>query len=643
MKNAIVRKLYLTRLAIRRLLYGEVSYCDPRSNLLDVNIYFGRMKNAIVRTLTRLAIRPAVIMSISFAMFLFAACESNAPSGPQDLNGQLSKATRLSKSAVPLGAASSFAVLGATTVTNTGATVLNGDAGVSPGTAMTGFLEAPGPVTFLSGAIHAGDALAAQAHSDAVTAYNALVVQPGNFNYVADQELNNLILTPGVHSFPSSAHLDGTLILDFQGNSDALFIFNIGSTLTTITGSKVTVVNNGGQSNGSNVYWAVGSSATLGTGTQFVGNILAVESITLTTGVSMSGSALALNGAVTMDTDTISVCGAAPDVIPPTVISTDPANNATGVALNKIITATFSEAMDQSTITTGTFTLQQGATPVSGTVSYTGTTATFTPVSNLAASTLFTATMTTGAKDLAGNALASNYVWSFTTGAAPAAGQAPVDLGSAGNYVILAKSGITTTGTTAVVGDIGVSPIAATAITGFALILDASNQFSTSSLVTGKVYAADYAVPTPSNLTTAVLDMQTAYTDAAGRPLPDFTELGAGNIDGMTLVPGLYKWGTVVTIPSGVTLTGGANDVWIFQIAQGLTVGNGAIVTLSGGAQAKNIFWQVAGQTTLGTTSDFKGIVLCQTAIVLNTGAVMNGRALAQTAVTLIANAITAP
>jgi hypothetical protein len=137
--------------------------------------------------------------------------------------------------------------------------------------------------------------------------------------------------------------------------------------------------------------------------------------------------------------------------------------------------------------------------------------------------------------------------------------------------------------------------------------------------------------------------MQTAYTDAAGRSLPDFTELGAGNIDGMTLVPGLYKWGTAVTIPSGVTLAGGANDVWIFQIAQGLTVGNGAIVTLSGGAQAKNIFWQVAGQTTLGTTSDVKGIVLCQTAIVLNTGAVINGRALSQTAITLIANTIAKP
>ena len=230
------------------------------------------------------------------------------------------------------------------------------------------------------------------------------------------------------------------------------------------------------------------------------------------------------------------------------------------------------------------------------------------------------------------------------TPALPAmAAQAPVNLGSAGNFAILAKSGITTTGTTSIVGDIGVSPMAATYITGFGLIMDALNTLATSSLVAGKVYAADYTPPTPAYMTTAVSDMETAYTDAAGRTLPDATELGAGNIGGMTLAPGLYKWGTGVTIPTGVTLSGGANDVWIFQIAQTLTVGNGVHVNLSGGAQAKNIFWQVAGQTTLGTTSVFNGNILCQTAIVLNTGATLNGRALAQTAVTLIANTIVKP
>jgi hypothetical protein len=225
----------------------------------------------------------------------------------------------------------------------------------------------------------------------------------------------------------------------------------------------------------------------------------------------------------------------------------------------------------------------------------------------------------------------------------PKVAQAVVPLGSAGDFAILAKSGISTTGTTAIVGDIGVSPIAATAITGFGLIMNSSNQFSTSSLVTGKVYAANYAVPTPVKMTTAVSDMQIAYTNAAGRKLPDYTELGAGNIGGMTLTPGLYKWGTGVIIPTNVTLSGGSNDVWIFQIAQTLTVSNGVHVNLSGGAQAQNIFWQVAGQTTLGTTSVFNGNILGKTAIVLNTGAKLNGRALAQTAVTLDANTVIKP
>jgi hypothetical protein len=219
---------------------------------------------------------------------------------------------------------------------------------------------------------------------------------------------------------------------------------------------------------------------------------------------------------------------------------------------------------------------------------------------------------------------------------------APINLGLAGNYAILAKSGITTTGVTSIVGNIGVSPIAATAMTGFGLVLDGTGQFSSSSLVTGQIYAANYAPPTPSNLGLAVLDMEAAYTDAAGRPA-DVTELGTGNIGGMTLAPGVYKWSGVVTIPTDVTLFGGANDVWIFQIAGGLTVASAKSVILTGGAQAKNIFWQVSGVASLGTTADFKGIILSKTSVVIQTGAVLNGRALAQTNVTLDANAITQP
>ena len=226
-----------------------------------------------------------------------------------------------------------------------------------------------------------------------------------------------------------------------------------------------------------------------------------------------------------------------------------------------------------------------------------------------------------------------------------AAAQAPVDLGSAGNFVILAKSGITNVPTSAVTGDIGVSPITYAAITGFALtpvVPDGSNTFSTSAQVTGKVYAADYSSPTPAYLTAAVLDMETAYTDAVGRAA-DVTELGAGNIGGLTITPGVYKWSTGVTIPTDVTLSGGANAVWIFQIAGTLDISSATSVILSGGAQAKNIFWAVAGVVALGTTSEFNGNILAKTNITMTNGATLNGRALAQTAVTLIANAITVP
>jgi len=234
-------------------------------------------------------------------------------------------------------------------------------------------------------------------------------------------------------------------------------------------------------------------------------------------------------------------------------------------------------------------------------------------------------------------------VFVFAT-VAIAAGPTPVNLRTAGDFVLLTKTGVTTTGTTAIVGNMGVSPIVATSMTGFGLIADSTNTFSTSSLVTEKIYAADYAPPTPAKMTTAIGDMETAFTDAAGRTTPNFTELGGGDISGKTLLPGLYKWGTGVLITNaGITIAGGPNDVWIFQIAGDLVVNSGAKVTLVGGAQAKNIFWQVSGKATLGTTADVKGIILSQTLISMNTGATLSGRALAQTAVTLIANTITAP
>jgi hypothetical protein len=218
----------------------------------------------------------------------------------------------------------------------------------------------------------------------------------------------------------------------------------------------------------------------------------------------------------------------------------------------------------------------------------------------------------------------------------------PVNLATAGNYVILAESGISTVPPSVVKGNLGISPAAATYITEFSLIDDSTGVFSTSAQVTGNIYASDYTAPTPSNRTTAVGDMKTAFTDAAGRA-PDVTELGAGNIGGMTVSAGVYQWGTSVLIPTDVTLNGSATAVWIFQIAQNLTLSSAVQVHLTGGALAKNVFWQVAGSVELGTTSHIEGVVLCQTMINLRTGASITGRLLAQTAVTLDASTVLQP
>lgn len=215
--------------------------------------------------------------------------------------------------------------------------------------------------------------------------------------------------------------------------------------------------------------------------------------------------------------------------------------------------------------------------------------------------------------------------------------QTAPDLGVAGNFVILSKSGITNVFQSAITGDIGSSPI-----TGAAIHLTCAE-------VSGIIYSVDAAGPLPcavidaSRLTTAVSDMETAFTDAAGRSNPDFLNVGAGDIGGKTLTPGLYKWTSALVIPTDITIAGGPTDVWIFQVAGTLIMSSAVRITLSQGAQAKNIFWQVDGAVTLGTTSHFEGNILGQTGINMQTGASINGRMLAQTAVTLQMNTITRP
>ena len=218
-----------------------------------------------------------------------------------------------------------------------------------------------------------------------------------------------------------------------------------------------------------------------------------------------------------------------------------------------------------------------------------------------------------------------------------AKGPAPVQLGIAGRFVILSKSGITDVPSSAITGDIGTSPITGAAIAGLGC-----------PEVTGRIFTVDAAGPAcrligPTRLTTAVHNMEAAYTDAAGRTSPTATELGAGQIGGLTITPGLYKWSGGVLITTNVTLSGGPNDVWIFQIAGTLREANGMRVMLRGGAQAKNIFWQVGGVVSIGTTARFRGVILAKKNIAAKTGAVITGRLLAQTAVTLAKNTVTQP
>jgi hypothetical protein len=473
------------------------------------------------------------------------------------------------------------------------------------------------------------------------------------------------------------------------------------------------------------------------------------------------------------------------------VINTDPADVAHSVPYDKVVAATFNAKVDPATMDETTFLLSQGSTSILGSVSYTDSTATFTPSVALLPFTVYTGTIKNTVTNTWGNGLQADHVWSFTTKpqmtlvsnpllggttmgegvydegaivpitASPlpgylfvnwtengvsvsananydvtmsknmdlvanfsndsytltvggvngsvaknpnltsyaygssvqltatpnvgfvfdswngdasgsanplnvtmnsdlditanfiattggaGAGPGAIDLGGAALYTVLSKTGISTTGITSITGNIGVSPNKAVGITGFGLVMDRTNVFSKSnptSLVSGKVYASDYAVPTPANISQAISDMETAFTTANNKTLSVITELGAGNITGMTLAPGLYKWGTGLLISaSGVTLSGSANDTWVFQIGQGMTVADGAHIILAGGAQAKNIFWITASDAVIGSTVHFNGNILSKTLVSVNTGSTVKGRLLGQTAVTLNAATIVLP
>ena len=459
---------------------------------------------------------------------------------------------------------------------------------------------------------------------------------------------NNSMESDYIWSFTTSAILDTTPqsitsinIVDGAvgviNDSNITMIFNEALDPTTVTLANITLTKDGIPVSGTLSY--SGNEITFNPNSDM--DASTIYTMTITTRVKdLSGNSMATDYTLSFTT------GAILDSTPPIVISIDPFNTQIDVPLNRSISAVFSEPLDSNSFTSSSFTLvpSMGGEDINGTTSYADSIMTFNPKLNLSSDTEYNATLTTYIADLNGNTMLADYRWSFRTGAITTSLLAPVNLGMAGDFVILAKSGISTTGTTAITGDMGVSPIDLTAITGFAYTL--AGTYATSGLVEGKIYAANMTPPTPTNLTTSISNMETAYTDAAGRTIPDYTNLGAGDVSGMTLSAGLYKWGTSLNIDNrGVTISGGVNDVWIFQISGDLTLASGSIITLAGGALPKNIFWQVAGGAgvSLGTTSQFKGIALTQAAIVVKTGATVNGRLLSQKAVTLDANAVVKP
>lgn len=324
-------------------------------------------------------------------------------------------------------------------------------------------------------------------------------------------------------------------------------------------------------------------------------------------------------------------------LIVPTVVSTDPANNSLNLVLNKTVTATFSVPMDPLTVNATTFTLRQGSTPIAGTISYSESTASFKPSTNLAVGNVYTATITTGAKTTEGVALASNYVWTFNSNAA--AGPGAVNLGTSDRFGILAGVGVSNNAGPSQINDldVGIYPGNRSSITGFFDVDGGPGQINN-----GAFFAADDVAPAGTNamLNQAQLDLVAAYDEAAGANMPA-PQVAPADLGGQTLAPGIWTSASTLLLQNGnLTLDaqGDPNAVWIFQIGSAFTsVGSGPFpsasggnVILAGGAQAKNVFWQVGSSAIIGDFTSFKGNVLAFSSITMNTGANAEGRMLAR-------------
>jgi hypothetical protein len=351
-------------------------------------------------------------------------------------------------------------------------------------------------------------------------------------------------------------------------------------------------------------------SATLTANTVYTG--------TITTGAkNVSGTPLANNYVWTFTTGSL---------IAPTIISTDPTNNATNVVLSKIITATFSVPMDPLSLTATTFIIKQGTTSVAGIISYSGSTVTFTPSANLLSDATYTGTITTGAKNVAGTFLANDYVWTFSTVAH--LGPTAPDLKTAARFGILAGVGISNDAGPSVINnlDVGISPGALSSVSGF----------PPATIVGGAIYAADAGGATTTMLTLAKQELTDAYNFAAAATLPA-PAVAPADLGGKTLAPGIYYSTSTMLLQNGdLTLDGqgDANAVWIFKVGSAFTSvgGAGGNVILAGGAQAKNVYWQISSSATIGDYTTFYGNILALSSITMGSHSVATGRMLARNA-----------
>ena len=451
----------------------------------------------------------------------------------------------------------------------------------------------------------------------------------GRLTTAAKDPLGNALQTDYIWSFQTGSTLD--TIRPFVISTDPI------NTATNVVLNKIVSANFSEQMNpatisGSSFKINQGSTAIAGvityTGTNAYftpsSNLLpgSIYMATITTAAKdLAGNSMLANYTWSFTTSTSSTA------VSPSVITTDPTNNQTGVALNKIITATFSTQMDPLTITTTNFKISQGTTPISGTVSYSGLVATFAPSALLAAGSIYNATITTGALDLIGNPINSNYVWTFSTVSTVTVPVLPfVDLKTVARFGIIAGVGVSNNAGFSVINnlDVGISPGVRSSVTGF----------PPATVVGGTIYASDDALPvgTAAMLIQAKADLTAAYlfAEAATSPAPITV---AGDMGGSTLTPGIYKSTSTLLIQAGnLTLDaqGDPNAFWVFQIPSAFTTvgGAGGNVILSGGTQAKNVFWQVGSSATIGDFTSFKGNILALTSVTMNSGAVATGRML---------------